>query len=90
LDEPAYSTADLPVAVGSLSLLDFISRYPALVEWTICGTVRGVVAAYLVYRAREALGDTDLPVLVDAWDGFPGAPTSGSSRASGTRAFSGG
>ena len=51
----------------------------ALVEWTVCGTVRGVVAAYLVYRAaREALEDTDLPGLVDAWEGFPGAPTSGS------------
>jgi hypothetical protein len=38
------------------------------VEWTICGTVRGVVAAYLVYcAAREALGDTDLPVIVDAY-----------------------
>jgi hypothetical protein len=31
-------------------------------ELTICGTVRGVVAANLVYRAaREAIGDTDLP-----------------------------
>jgi len=62
LDEPAYSTADLPVAVGSHSLLDFFSRdlpVPTLVGWTICETVRGVVAANLVYRAaREALGRT--------------------------------
>jgi hypothetical protein len=76
LDEPAYSTADLRVAVGSLSLLDFFSRdlpAPALVEWTICEAVRGLVVAYLVYRAaREALGRTDLPVFVDAWEGFPG------------------
>jgi hypothetical protein len=94
LDEPAHSTADLLVAVSLLNLLDFFSRdppVPVLVEWTICETVRGSVAAYLVYRvARETLGDTNLPVLVDAWEGFPGSPTRGPSRASGRRAFSGG
>jgi hypothetical protein len=53
---------------------------PTLAYWR-----KVLVVAYLVYRAaREALGRTDLPVFVDAWEGFPGAPTSGSSRASGT------
>jgi hypothetical protein len=81
LNEPAHSTADLPVAVSLFNLLDFFSRdppVPVLVEWTICETVRGSVAAYLIYRvARETLGNRNLPVLVDAWEGVPGVAYQG-------------